>query len=82
VAILISSFAFALHHVIVLWQYFSHAPLVALLFSVAIAVGGALWGALYHRSGSLIGPWLSHLLVDAAIFSIGMHMMWPLLTAP
>ncbi len=80
-AIVISAFAFALHHVVVLWKYFSHAPLVALLFSVGVAVGGAMWAELYRRSGSLIGPWLSHLLVDAAIFSIGMHMVWPLLTA-
>ena len=80
-AILISAAAFALHHIIVLWHYFSHAPLVVMLFAAGVAIGGALWGALYHRSGSLVGPWLSHLLVDAAIFSIGMHMMWPLLTS-
>jgi membrane protease YdiL (CAAX protease family) len=80
-ATVISAIAFTLHHIIVLWHYFSHAPLVALLFSVGVGVGGALWAALYQRSGSLVGPWLSHLLVDAAIFSIGMHMVWPMLTA-
>lgn len=79
-AIVISAIAFALHHIIVLWHYFSHAPLVALLFSVGVGVGGAMWAALYHRSRSLIGPWLSHLLVDAAIFTIGMHMVWPMLS--
>ena len=41
------------------------------LFSVCVAVGGAMWAWLYERTGSLLGPWLSHLLVDAAIFAIG-----------
>ena len=29
---------------------------------------GAAWAWIYHRSGSLLGPWLSHLLIDAGIF--------------
>ena len=41
------------------------------IFSLAIAIGGAFWAWLYHRSGSLVGPWLSHLLIDGAIFWIG-----------
>lgn len=41
------------------------------LFSVSVAVGGVFWAWLYDRSGSLLGPWLSHLLVDAAIFTVG-----------
>jgi membrane protease YdiL (CAAX protease family) len=81
VALAISSLAFALHHVIVLWQYFSHVPLVVALFSISVAVGGAVWGAIYERTGHLFGPWMSHLLVDAAIFSVGMVIAWPLLTA-
>jgi uncharacterized protein len=41
------------------------------LFSLSVAVGGAFWAWLYQRTGSLYGPWLSHLLVDAAIFLVG-----------
>ena len=81
VAIAVSSIAFALHHVVVLWHYFSHAPAIAILFSAGVAVGGAIWAGLYHHSRSLLGPWLSHLLVDAAIFTIGIHLAWPLMTA-
>jgi uncharacterized protein len=33
--------------------------------------GGAFWAWLYHRSGNLIAPWLSHALIDAAIFTVG-----------
>ena len=36
--------------------------------SAAVAVGGAFWAWLYDRTGSLFGPWLSHLLIDAGIF--------------
>jgi len=70
-AMVVSSLGFAAHHVIVLSKYFGAASLVTWMFSLAIAIGGAFWAWLYHRSGSLLGPWLGHLLVDAAIFWIG-----------
>jgi membrane protease YdiL (CAAX protease family) len=41
------------------------------VFSLAVAVGGAVWAWLYDFSRSLIGPWLSHMLVDIGIFVIG-----------
>jgi membrane protease YdiL (CAAX protease family) len=75
-AILLSSLAFMAHHVVVLHIYLPGRFFSATLpFSLAIAVGGACWAWLNHRSGSLYGPWLSHLLLDAAIFVIG----WDLL---
>ena len=39
--------------------------------SLAVAVGGMVWAWIYHRSGSLLGPWLSHALADAAMFTVG-----------
>lgn len=75
-AILLSSLGFMAHHVIVLYVYLPGRFFSAVVpFSLAIAVGGAIWAWMYHRSGSLYGPWLSHLLVDGAIFIIG----WDLL---
>lgn len=70
-AIIISSLGFAAHHVIVLAVYFGPSHPLTILFSLSVAVGGLFWAWLYERSGSLWGPWLSHLLVDAAIFIIG-----------
>jgi hypothetical protein len=40
-----------------------------------VAIGGAVWALVYQQSKSLLGPWLSHLFVDAAIFAIGWDLM-------
>ncbi len=70
-AIAVSSVGFMLHHVILLGTYFDWALLPMAMFSVAIAIGGAVWAWLYHRSGSLFGPWMGHMLIDAGIFLVG-----------
>jgi membrane protease YdiL (CAAX protease family) len=79
-AIAISSLGFMAHHVLVLGKYFGFDSPATWLFSSCVAVGGALWAWLYHRTGSLLGPWLSHLLVDAAIFAIGFDLVRGALT--
>ncbi len=71
VAIVVSSLGFMLHHVILLGTYFDWAPLPTGVFSAAVAIGGVVWAWLYHRSGSLFGPWMGHLLIDAGIFLVG-----------
>lgn len=78
-AIVISSLAFAAHHVVVLWAYFAHSPPMAILLALAVAVGGAFWAWLYYRSESIFAVWISHLLVDAGIFALGYHLAGPLL---
>lgn len=70
-AITISSLGFMAHHVIVLGMFLGWQSPLTYLFSLCIAIGGAVWAWLYQRSGNLYGPWVSHLLVDAAIFAIG-----------
>ncbi|MEO8496560.1 MAG: CPBP family intramembrane glutamic endopeptidase, partial [Planctomycetota bacterium] len=70
-AISISSLGFMAHHVIVLAVYFGWTSPATYLFSAGVGIGGAVWAWIYHRSGALYGPWLSHMLVDAAIFTIG-----------
>lgn len=71
-AIGISSLGFMAHHVILL-----HAYLPGPWWQVAsagVAIGGVFWAWLYLREGSLWAPWISHMLVDAAIFAIGFQM--------
>lgn len=70
-AVAVSSLGFMAHHVIVLGFYLGWTSPGTYLFSAAVAVGGAYWAWLYRRSGSLYGPWLSHAVIDAAIFTIG-----------
>ena len=70
-AAVVGSLAFMAHHVVILGVYFGWGSLTHVLFSLGVAVGGFVWCWIYHRSGSLLGPWLSHALVDAAIFVVG-----------
>jgi hypothetical protein len=71
VAIVVSSLAFMAHHVIILVSYFPGNLPMALVFSLGVAVGGAVWAWLYGRYQSLYAPWMSHLLIDAAIMAVG-----------
>jgi membrane protease YdiL (CAAX protease family) len=68
----LASLAFAAHHWIVLGVYFGAFSPICWLMTIAVAAGGAVWCGLYHRSGSLLGPWLGHALIDAAIFAVGL----------
>jgi membrane protease YdiL (CAAX protease family) len=74
-AVALSSVAFTAHHVIVLVRYFGWDSPATWLFVLGIAIGGAAWAWVYDRSKSLYGPWLSHLIVDAAIFWIGFDLV-------
>ena len=75
-AIVVSSLGFMAHHVIVLGLYFQWQPLPTAFFSLSVAVGGLFWAWLYHHSRSLYSVWLSHLIIDAAIFLAGYDMMF------
>jgi membrane protease YdiL (CAAX protease family) len=77
VAIALSSLAFMAHHVVILSVYFpGRFWTAALPFSLCVAVGGAVWAWLYHRTQSLYAAWVSHLVIDAAIFAIGFDMVF------
>jgi membrane protease YdiL (CAAX protease family) len=74
-AVAVSSVGFAAHHVLVLALYFGWLSPLTWLFTLAVVVGGAVWAVLYRASGSLYAPWLSHALVDAAIFVSGYQLV-------
>jgi len=71
-AVVLSSVAFTAHHVLLLASYF-HLPAAA-IGALGVFCGGAFWAWLYARSGRLVVVWLSHLMVDAAIFLVGYRM--------
>lgn len=77
-AIPVASAGFMAHHALVLGFYFGWFSPVTALFCLAVGIGGAFWAWLYQRSGFLLGPWMSHLLVDGAIFVVGYDLARPL----
>jgi membrane protease YdiL (CAAX protease family) len=75
-ALILSSFAFMAHHVILLYVFLpDHFFVAAVPLSLCIATGGACWAYLYERSGSIYSAWVSHGIVDAAIFGLGWILM-------
>jgi len=70
-AIVVSSLGFTLHHVVLLGTYFGYTDPFAWFCIFGVAVGGAYWAWNYHRSDSIWAAWISHGIIDAAIFTIG-----------
>jgi membrane protease YdiL (CAAX protease family) len=71
-AVLLASAAFMAFHLIDLATFFpGHFFRLALPLGVCVGLGGAGWCVLYRRSGSLYGPWLCHLILDAVLMVIG-----------
>ena len=73
-AMAVSSLAFTAHLVLVVGQYLGRFGLLTLAVSLVVTGAGLLWGWLYHRTGRLAGPWLSHALADAGLMWVGFQM--------
>lgn len=74
-AIIISSLAFAAHHVLVLAGYFRWDSPWTYILSSCVAMGGVIFAWLYARSRSIYAPWLAHACADAVIFLIGFDLL-------
>ncbi len=70
-AIAVSSLGFALHHLLLLGTYFGYGNPLTWLGTLGVAVGGAYWAWNYHRFDSIWPAWISHGIIDAAIFAVG-----------
>ena len=71
---LLAGAAFAAHHVVVATQYFPFAW--GLGFGCLCGVGGIIWSVMYEKQRSLAGAWVSHILVDLGILSIGHRLLF------
>jgi len=60
---------FTIHHVVALRSYLPWST--TLLTSSGVFIGGVLWGWMYARYRSVWPAYLSHALVDTAVFVIG-----------
>ena len=65
----LAAVAFASHHVIVLDEYFP-TPW-ALFFGASVGLGGLLWSVMYQQQKTLAGAWVSHMIVDIGLLTIG-----------
>ena len=70
---LLAAGAFGGHHLIVTLQFFPAA--LALILTSCVVVGGVIWSLMYERQGTLVGCWLSHLIVDVMLMVIGYQLL-------
>jgi membrane protease YdiL (CAAX protease family) len=68
-AIVLSAACFTIHHVLALSAYFG--PMVVVIGSLGVFVGGCLWSWLKTRYDSIWPGYVSHVLVDAGVFVAG-----------
>jgi membrane protease YdiL (CAAX protease family) len=67
----LSSLGFMAHHVVVLGFFFGWSSPWTYVTSLGVAIGGSFWAWLYQREGRLLSAWISHMIVDAWIFTLG-----------
>lgn len=72
-ALVIGNAGFALHHYILLAQFL---PLSAtLVLGTCVGIAGMIWSFVYQKTGSLLGSWISHALVDGILFYLGYQLL-------
>lgn len=73
-AVLLTALCFALHHFVAVYAYLSLG--VALLAATGTIVGSIVWSGLYLRTGSIWPAYVSHVLVDFAVFAVGWQILF------
>ncbi len=73
-AVVLSALFFTLHHVVAMRIYLD--PLPVILYSLGVFIGGLLWSWMYMRYRSIWPCWVSHAIVDVAVFGVGAVMIF------
>ncbi len=73
-AIAASALGFTLHHIVAMQTYFP--PHVVAIASTGIFIGGSLWSWCYWKFGTVWPGYVSHAIVDVAVFAIGYHILF------
>ena len=73
-AIIASAIGFTLHHILATQLYFP--PVIVWLAALGVFTGGVIWSWSYLRFGSIWPAYISHALVDIAIFGIGYWLLY------
>lgn len=74
IAVLLSAALFTVHHVLALAAQFD--LVITLLASAGVFIGGAVWSWCYLRYRSIWPGFVSHVIVDIAIFIIGWQLIF------
>lgn len=70
---IIAAVAFTGHHFVLMSVLF---PLpMALFLSLMVGFGGLIWTLMYEWHGSVLGCWISHLVVDAFVMVVGYRLI-------
>jgi membrane protease YdiL (CAAX protease family) len=70
---LVAALAFTGHHLVLTSVLF---PLpVALFLSFIACLGGLMWTLMYEWQGTVLGCWISHLVVDAFLMIVGYRLI-------
>ncbi len=76
VAVVVSAACFTLHHSVALSVYVP--PMAVVLCSIGVFLGGLIWSAMYLRYRSIWPGYVSHAIVDVAVFGIGAWLLFGL----
>ena len=68
-AVVLSALFFTVHHVVALRAQLDWLP--AILAAAGVVIGGCLWSGLYLRYRSIWPGYVSHVIVDVAVFGLG-----------
>ncbi len=73
-AVILSALGFTVHHIIAMQLYMSWTAVA--ISATGIFIGGAIWSALYVKDRSIWPCYMSHGIVDVAIFGIGYKLIF------
>ena len=65
----LAALAFALHHYVILSCFFSWQ--LTFFLGTCVGIGGLIWTLQSEYHKSLLGSWVSHIIIDISIFVIG-----------
>ena len=73
-AVILAAIAFTLHHTLILASQFGTE--LAVIGSFAVFVAGVAWSWIFARTRSIWSSWLSHALIDIAVFWAGWQILF------
>ncbi|MCP4450111.1 MAG: CPBP family intramembrane metalloprotease [Planctomycetes bacterium] len=73
-AIVCSALGFTLHHIVAMQIFLT--PVVVVLAATGVFVGGAVWSWCFVRYRSIWPGYVSHAIVDVAVFAVGYHLLF------